>query len=52
MFTDASKYAWSLVLTQEYTSSIDQKMVSHHHPINYISGLFQGSQLDWTRLMK
>ena len=29
LFTDTSKYAWSTVLRQEYTTSIDGKMVRH-----------------------
>ena len=51
-FTDASKYAWSCVLTQEYTHEIDGKTVKILHPISYQSGLFKGSQLNWACLTK
>ena len=46
LFTDASKYAWSCVLTQEYIHEIDGKSVKILHPISYQSGLFKGSQLN------
>ena len=52
LFTDASKYAWSCVLTQEYTHLIDDKNVTVLHPISYQSGLFKGSQLNWACLTK
>ena len=52
MFTDASKYTWSVMLTQEYTNNVDEKMVSHQHPLTYVSGLFQDSQLHSAVLMK
>ena len=42
LFTDASKYAWACVLTQE-------KIL---HPITYMSGLFKGSQINWACLTK
>ena len=42
LYTDASKYAWSCVLTQQYTHDIDNKHVVVNHPITYISGLFTG----------
>ena len=45
LFTDASKYAWSCVLTQEYTHDIEGKTVKILHPISYQLGLFKGSQL-------
>ena len=51
-FTDASKYAWSCVLTQEYTHEIDGKMFKILHPISYQSGLFKPSQLNWACLTK
>ena len=50
LFTDASKYAWSCVLTQEYTREIDGKTVQILRPISYQSGLFKGSQLNWACL--
>ena len=40
LFTDASKYAWSCVLTQEKTHKIEEKEVKIVHPITYMSGLF------------
>ena len=46
LVTDATKYAWSAVLIQEHTSKIDGKILEQKHPITYISGLFQGSQLN------
>ena len=52
LFTDASKYAWSCVLTQEYTHDIEGKTVKVLHPISYQSGLFKGSQLNWACLAK
>ena len=44
LYTDASKYAYAGVLTQ----SIDRT----DHPVAYTSGLFRGSQLNWTALTK
>ena len=52
LFTDASKYAWSCVLTQEYTHMIADKNITVLHPISYQSGLFKGSQLNWACLTK
>ena len=52
LVTDASKYAWSCVITQEYTHEIDGKTVKILHPIFYQSGLFKGSQLNWAYLTK
>ena len=52
LFIDTSKYALSTVLTQEYTTSISGKELDHQHQITYVSGLLQGSQLDWAQLMK
>ena len=37
IFTDASKYGWAGVLTQEHTSIIDGKQVTTNHPVAYIS---------------
>ena len=51
LYTDASKYAWSCVLTQ-YTHDIDGKQIVMNHPITYVSGLFKGSQLNWAALTK
>ena len=43
LFTDASKYAWLCILTQEYTYEIDGKTIKILHPISCQSGLFKGS---------
>ena len=51
-FTDASKYAWACVLTQEKAHQIEEKEVKILHPITYMSGLFQGSQMNWACLTK
>ena len=40
LFTDASKYAWACVFTQEKTHMIEEKEVKILHPITYMSGLF------------
>ena len=52
LFTDASKYAWSCVLTQEYTHILEGKEKKVLHPITNMSGLFKGSQLNWACLTK
>ena len=52
LFTDASKYAWACVLTQEKTHQIEGKEIKILHPITYMSGLFHGSQLNWACLTK
>ena len=52
LFTDTSKYAWSCVLTQEYSHVIEGKEKKALHPIMYMSGLFKGSQLNWVCLTK
>ena len=52
LYTDASKYAWSCVLTQQYTHDIDNKQIVVNHPITYVRGLFKGSQLNWAALTK
>ena len=52
LFTDASKYAWACVLTQEKTHTLEGKEIMLLHPIMYISGLFRGSQLNWACLTK
>ena len=52
LFTDASKYAWACVLTQEKIHHIEEKEVKIIHPITYMSGLFRGSQLNWACLTK
>ena len=50
LFTDASKYAWACVLTQEMTHVVDDKEIQILHPITYMSGLFKGSQMNWACL--
>ena len=52
LFTDASKYAWSCVLMQEYIYEIDGKEKRVLHLITYMSGLFKGSQINWVCLTK
>ena len=52
IFTDASKYGWAGVLTQEHTSIIDGKQVTTNHPVAYVSGMFRGSQLNWAAMTK
>ena len=52
LFTDASKYAWACVLTQEKTHQIEGKEVKILHPITYMSGLFCSSQINWACLTK
>ena len=52
LFTDASKYVWACVLTQEKTHLIEEKEVKILHPINYMNGLFCGSQMNWACLTK
>ena len=52
LFTDASKYAWACVLTQEKTHVVDDRKVQILHPITYMSGLFKGSQMNWACLTK
>ena len=52
LFTDASKYAWACVLTQEKTHTFEGKETKILHPITYMSGLFRGSQINWACLTK
>ena len=52
LFTDASKYAWACVLTQEKTHQIEEEEVKILHPITYMSVLFRGSQMNWACLTK
>ena len=52
IFTDASKYGWAGVLTQEHTSVIDGKEVTTNHPVSFVSGMFHGSQLNWAAMTK
>ena len=52
LFTDASKYTWACVLTQEHEHEKDGKVFKINHPITFASGLFKGSQLNWAALTK
>ena len=52
LFTDASKYAWACVLTQEKTHTFEEKETRILHPITYMSGVFRGSQINWACLTK
>ena len=52
LFTDASKYAWACVLTQEYQYEKSGKEYKINHPITFASGLFKGSQINWAALTK
>ena len=52
LFTDATKYAWSGVLTQEYVYIFNDKEKKILYPITYMSGLFKGSQINWGCLTK
>ena len=52
LFTDASKYGWACVLTQEKTHMIEGKEIKLLHHITYMSGLFRGSQMNWACLTK
>ena len=48
LFTDASKFGYTGVLTQKYEDNDIRK----YHPVCYISGLFRGSQLNRAVLTK
>ena len=52
LYTDASKYGWAGVLTQNHTSTVDGKTITMDHPVSYVSRLFCGSQLNWAALTK
>ena len=52
LFIDASKYAWACVLSQKKIHTLEGKETKLLHPITYMSGLFQGSQLNWACLTK
>ena len=49
LFTDASKFAWGSVLTQEHP---DENGVMTCHPIHFLSGSLTGSQINWAALTK
>ena len=50
LYTDATKYRWTGVLTQSHTTVIDDKSVTTDHPVAFVGGLFRGSQLNWAAL--
>ena len=52
IFTDASKYRWAGVLTQEHSTVVDREEVIAKPPVAYVSGLFHGSQLNWAAMTK
>ena len=41
LFTDASKFTWACVLTQEKIHMLEEKETKLLHPITYMSGLFR-----------
>ena len=52
IFTDASKYGWARVLTQEHTSVLNGKETTTKHPVAYVSDPFWGGQLNWAAMTK
>ena len=52
LYTNASKYGWAGVLTQRHKSTVEGKEITMDYPVLYVSGLFCGSQLNWTALTK
>ena len=48
LLTDASKFGYTGVLTQEY----EDNGIKKYHPVCNVSGLFRGSQLNWATLTK
>ena len=50
IFTDASKYGWTGVLTQEHISVVYGKEVIANHSVSFVSGMFCGSQLNWAAM--
>ena len=52
LFTDPSKYAWSVIWTHRYKTSINDKEISHQHLITDVGGLYQDSQSNWAALAK
>ena len=45
LLMDASKYAWTCVLIQEKTHTLEEKETKLLHPITCMSGLFRGSHI-------
>ena len=52
MVPNTSKHRWAGVLTQEFETEVNGKVLKELHPITYLSGLFHGSQLNWAALTK
>ena len=52
IFTDASKYGWAGVLTQEHISVVEGKEVTTNHPVSFVGGMFHGSQWNWAAMTK
>ena len=50
LYTDTNKYSLAGVLTQSHTSFVDGKEITMDHLVLYVSGLFQGSQINWAAL--
>ena len=40
LFTDTSKHRWVGVLTQEFETEVEGKVLKELHPVTYVSGLF------------
>jgi transposase InsO family protein len=48
VFTDASKQAWSGVLTQVPVDQLELPILQQQHkPLAFVGGYFQGAQLNW-----
>ena len=53
LFTNASNYTWSGVLTQQWSNSeISSDEGLTYHPITYQSGTASTSQLKWSTIVK
>ena len=53
LFTDASDWYWSSVLTQIPPVDIDEPFEEQHHePLSFLSGSFKGSQTRWSTAEK
>lgn len=53
LFTDASEYHWSAILTQIPSADINRPVPDQHHePLAFLSGSFKGSPLRWSTIEK
>ena len=53
LFTDASEYHWSAILTQIPSTDINRPVsAQHHEPLAFLSGSFKGSSLRWSTIEK